>query len=258
MIDKILNAICLDERVTDGTFRMDNNEHMDILQEYLEKSGTTKANSVVYRNKMIEGKFPERQAYNTNGILVTFPTPEYKQKAIARGTHFEANPKKGQANVFQTPPASGTAPEAPAASGSASTPPATPASGTPPPAPTTSPAPPAPDTKLGPEDLATPTTPPPTEPTDGKELTANAVEKDTRTPAEKAEDAKAIQNILSSAPASIDITKNYPNLESLTYTLKEAKQNNFYEKNGKWYTDGGEYIGEKWYNETLGKILISK
>jgi hypothetical protein len=49
---------------------------------------------------MLEGKYPERQAYNTNGILVTFPTPEYKQKAIARGTHFEENPKRGQANVF--------------------------------------------------------------------------------------------------------------------------------------------------------------
>jgi hypothetical protein len=53
-----------------------------------------------YLNKMLEGKYPERQAYNTNGILVTFPTPEYKQKAIARGTHFEENPKRGQANVF--------------------------------------------------------------------------------------------------------------------------------------------------------------
>ena len=53
-----------------------------------------------YLNKMLEGKYPERQAYNSNGILVTFPTPEYKQKAIQRGTHFEENPKKGQANVF--------------------------------------------------------------------------------------------------------------------------------------------------------------
>ena len=51
-------------------------------------------------NKMLEGRYPDRQAYNANGILVTFPTPEYKQKAIERGSHFEQNPKKGQANVF--------------------------------------------------------------------------------------------------------------------------------------------------------------
>jgi len=44
-------------------------------------------------------KHPERQAYNKNGILVTFPTPEYKQRAIKRGTHTEENPKASQANI---------------------------------------------------------------------------------------------------------------------------------------------------------------
>lgn len=47
-----------------------------------------------------KGKHPERQAYNKNGILVTFPTPEYKARAIARGTHFEKNPKAAQSNLF--------------------------------------------------------------------------------------------------------------------------------------------------------------
>jgi hypothetical protein len=54
-----------------------------------------------------KGKFPERQAYNRNGILVTFPTPEYKKEAIKAGTHFEDDPTKGKPNVFQgeKPPA---------------------------------------------------------------------------------------------------------------------------------------------------------
>jgi hypothetical protein len=47
-----------------------------------------------------KGKYPERQAYNKNGLLVTFPTPEYKARAIAKGTHFEKNPKISQSNLF--------------------------------------------------------------------------------------------------------------------------------------------------------------
>jgi hypothetical protein len=65
-----------------------------------------------------KGKHPERQAYNKNGLLVTFPTPEYKARAIAKGTHFEKNPKVGQSNLFgggqqapnqAAPPATGNA-----------------------------------------------------------------------------------------------------------------------------------------------------
>jgi hypothetical protein len=72
-----------------------------------------------------KGKYPERQAYNKNGLLVTFPTPEYKARAIAKGTHFEKNPKVGQSNLFgggqnapdkSSPP--GTTPEVPPSSGS--------------------------------------------------------------------------------------------------------------------------------------------
>jgi hypothetical protein len=67
-----------------------------------------------------KGKHPERQAYNSNGILVTFPTPDYKQRAISKGTHFEQNPKVSQSNLF------GGGQQAP----NQSTPPPTPDSGT--------------------------------------------------------------------------------------------------------------------------------
>lgn len=68
-----------------------------------------------------KGKHPERQAYNKNGILVTFPTPEYKARAIAKGTHFEKNPKAAQSNLFgggQQAPQSSTPAETPASTGS--------------------------------------------------------------------------------------------------------------------------------------------
>ena len=96
---------CLEKASTDiaienGIFDISKQEHIEVLREYLLQSNLNPHLINFHLNKMVEGKYPERQAYNANGILVTFPTPEYKQKAIARGTHFEENPRKGQANVF--------------------------------------------------------------------------------------------------------------------------------------------------------------
>lgn len=238
MIEEFLNTICLDERIEDGIFDIENTYHMDILQEYLIKSGVSKEDSIICRNSILEGKYPERQAYNVNGLLVTFPTPEYKQRAIARGTHFEENPKKDQANIFQAQPQQAASPA-----------PAT----TPAPQPDVQPQPAAPAPKLEPAEPLVPAA----EPAE-KELSVDDTEKDERTPKEKAIDAKAVQNILASAPASIDIAAKYPNLESINYTLKEAKNNNFYEKNGNWYDVEGNYIGKKWYCESTKKIIISK
>ena len=219
MIDKILNNVCLDERITDGIFQMDNNEHMDVLQEHLVKLGLNANDAVECRNRMVEGKYPERQAYNKDGLLVTFPTPEYKQRAIARGTHFEKNPKAAQASaMFQGQPAAQAQTAA-------------------------QPAAPQPAPKLEPADLA----PQPAATEQPLEAPSDE-EQDTRTPEEKKQDAQVVQNILSSAPASIDITKNYPNLE----------ENQILEYKGKWYNNKGEYIGKKWVCETTGKTFISK
>ena len=95
-----LQQASTDISIENGIFDISKQEHIEVLREYLLNSNVDSKIVNQYLNKMLEGKYPERQAYNTNGILVTFPTPEYKQKAIARGTHFEENPKKGQSNVF--------------------------------------------------------------------------------------------------------------------------------------------------------------
>jgi hypothetical protein len=77
------------------------NEHMDALRETLvDKFNITLNDSKEIHNKMLEGKYPERQAYNKDGLLVTFPTPQHKTKAISRGTHFEQDPTKAAPNVF--------------------------------------------------------------------------------------------------------------------------------------------------------------
>ena len=89
-----------DNSIESGIFDISKQEHIEIIRGHLLESNIDSKTVNQYLNKMLEGRYPDRQAYNANGILVTFPTPEYKQKAIERGSHFEQNPKKGQANVF--------------------------------------------------------------------------------------------------------------------------------------------------------------
>lgn len=106
ILSELIEQICLDSRIKDGIFSLDNNDHLNILQEYLQTElNINEQQAQELRNAVLEGKYPDRQAYNANGLLVTFPTPEYKQRAISRGTHFEENPKKAAgANVFEPQP----------------------------------------------------------------------------------------------------------------------------------------------------------
>ena len=105
IFEKVLNSVSLDPRIKDGIFNLEENEHMDILREYFIGKGIPEESVIEFCNNVVEGKYPERQAYNAKGILVTFPTPEYKQQAIKRGTHFEEDPTKRAANVFSNEPA---------------------------------------------------------------------------------------------------------------------------------------------------------
>jgi hypothetical protein len=84
IVNKVFAAVCLDERITDGIFKMDNEEHMNALREYFVKKGIPREAAIRVTNRMIEGKYPDRQAWRTeDGILVTFPTPQHKAKAMA-------------------------------------------------------------------------------------------------------------------------------------------------------------------------------
>lgn len=118
--DKVLKLINIDERLETGIFDVSNDLHLEIFREYLEKENIPQDDIISASNKLAEaGKHPERQAYNKNGILVTFPTPEYKARALKNGTHFDENPKKAQVNIFggevdptnPAPQATSTAPE---------------------------------------------------------------------------------------------------------------------------------------------------
>lgn len=102
----VLNDVCCDSRIKNGSVDLNNPDHVFVLQEYLEKAGFP-INEIVNKTASLfeAGRFPERQAYNKDGILVTFPSKEYRDRAVNKGTHFAENPKKAQANIFAEPPA---------------------------------------------------------------------------------------------------------------------------------------------------------
>lgn len=106
LIFEALDKSSRDVSIEDGVFDITKQEHIEILRGNLLEAGMSFETVTDYLNNVVEGRFPERQAYNKNGILVTFPTAEYKQKAIAKGTHFEKNPRKGDPNVFADEPSS--------------------------------------------------------------------------------------------------------------------------------------------------------
>lgn len=179
--NKVLEAVAIDPRLDTGIFDVLNNDHLSIFREYLVKEGVAEETAIAASNKLAEaGRFPERQAYNKDGLLVTFPSPEHKQRAIARGTHFEKNPKTAQVNIFggEAQPQAGQA-QAPA---SAPNQPATPL--------------PAPQ----PAQTSTTTV-------TSKSVEAEPVNSDNRTPEERKADADAVEKMLKTEGKSYTLSE---------------------------------------------------
>lgn len=95
----LLLSVCLDERVTDGMFNPSLQEHLDVLTHHLEQRGLERDWIKEYVENIREGKYPERQAYNKEGFLVTFPTPEHKKQALASGEYFQNDPTGGKGGM---------------------------------------------------------------------------------------------------------------------------------------------------------------
>jgi len=204
LIDRILNEISLDDRIPNGIFDIAEDTHMDVLREYLTSKGIEEEAVKEFCNRVVEGKYPERQAYNAKGILVTFPTPEYKAKAIGKGTHFEKNPTKAAPNIF----GGAEAPQqAPAPAGGGQPPPPTGKTSLPlsqaqtaaPPQPGQSEPPPdqpTPTTTAAPQATSTAAEPPP-EPTELPPVP-------TKSPAEKEANKKAIKAMMKSSDSYLE------------------------------------------------------
>lgn len=91
-VENVLLDISMDYRVHDGIFDINKKDHIEILREYLLHKEFDEGFVSEYIDVLIEGKFPERQAYNENGRVVTFSSVEAKKDAVKDGTHFENDP----------------------------------------------------------------------------------------------------------------------------------------------------------------------
>lgn len=236
IFEKFLNKLALDERISDGIFDPLKNEHLDVFQEYIEKLGATYDEAVDVRNHLIEGKYPERQAYNANGILVTFPTPEYKQRAIKRGTHFENNPKKLAPNVSFDD-------KGPTKDKVADDKPTKPEPEVEEPEVKKEPVEDKPEVDVTPPEPPKPSLPEPTTALPVLVLPPGELKKREDAIVKQAQE-EYIEKIL-----TMESTK-------VRYSLKEAQTNGFYNKGIRWYDPEGNYVGILCYEQSDNSCYI--
>jgi hypothetical protein len=226
-ISELLSELCLDERVRDGIFDIFNNDHMDILREKLAEMEIPSNEVVEFANKVIEGKYPERQAYNAKGILVTFPNAEYKQRAIRRGTHFEEDPTRGQHNLDFSTSAQTVQQE--------------------PTSPNEKPIEIEPGAQQPNQQViqqtngttngtATGTT---DQSANQGQSGVDTADLENRSPDQKEKDSKEIEKILTTE-----------------FTLEEAATHNWIKNKNKWYNSDGKLVGYQWYNVNSQKTTI--
>jgi len=101
LINELLEEVSLDPRIETGIFEIYNHEHLDIIEEYMIARGIDSniISEFIDEIAMEEGKYPERQAYNKDGWLVTFPSKEYRDAAIKKRTHFTSDPTHGKGGM---------------------------------------------------------------------------------------------------------------------------------------------------------------
>jgi pyruvate/2-oxoglutarate dehydrogenase complex dihydrolipoamide acyltransferase (E2) component len=98
-IRNVLLEAALDSRIENGMLEVCNPEHLEVLADHLFERGL----DVEFVNEIVtnlqDGKYPDRQAYNKKGWLVTFPSADYKNAAIQKGTHFGSDPTHGKGGM---------------------------------------------------------------------------------------------------------------------------------------------------------------
>ncbi len=99
LIEQIILDVCIHENVSDGIIDFSIQEHIDALIEVLKRKSFPVESIKEIVNKLNEGKYPERQAYNREGFLVTFPNPDYKKKALTTGEYSNQDPTKGKGGM---------------------------------------------------------------------------------------------------------------------------------------------------------------
>lgn len=100
IIENVIAEAALDSRIYDGIVDLGNSEHLVVIAEKMNDVGVDEQviNEFI-EQFMEEGKYPDRQAYNRDGWLVTFPSKEYRDAAIKKGTHSVSDPTHGKGGM---------------------------------------------------------------------------------------------------------------------------------------------------------------
>jgi len=99
-ISSIITEAALDSRIQDGMVNLKNIEHIQVVAEAIYDACEDESIVNEFVDGFVdEGKYPDRQAYNKDGWLVTFPSAEYKQRAIKKGTHYGYDPTHGKGGM---------------------------------------------------------------------------------------------------------------------------------------------------------------
>lgn len=96
----ILECEC-DNRIESGIFDLYNTDHLIVMAEHIQARGLNEdmVDEMIEAMAVDEGKHPERQAFNKEGWLVTFPSKEYRDAAIKKGTHSISDPTHGKGGM---------------------------------------------------------------------------------------------------------------------------------------------------------------
>ena len=99
-ISSIITEASLDSRIPNGVVNLENIEHIQVVAEAIYDACENEniVNEFV-ESFVDEGKYPDRQAYNKDGWLVTFPSKEYRDAAIKKGTHAISDPTHGRGGM---------------------------------------------------------------------------------------------------------------------------------------------------------------
>lgn len=99
-ISSIITEASLDARIQSGIVDLSKLEHLQVVAEAMYNA----CEDEIIVNEFIseflcEGKYPDRQAFNKEGWLVTFPSKEYRDAAIKKGTHSVSDPTHGKGGM---------------------------------------------------------------------------------------------------------------------------------------------------------------
>ena len=97
-IEDVILETSLDSRIEEGIFDIYNLDHLDVMGEHMKSHGIDEPviREIIEKVVQSEGKYPERQAYNREGWLVTFPSQQYRDAAVKKGTHSISDPTHGK------------------------------------------------------------------------------------------------------------------------------------------------------------------